>query len=195
MFASGIGRLFSDNRNGAPGLRWDYRQACYSPQAGFFQQVSAIQSVLYGRYDKEEIRSKGKVRGCKMYIYRGGQIVEEGIYVESGKHGKVVLKASGFLPGTDKEVYFKLPESYLLIPLLLLGLALSMFFPYGAGVVIFAAMFVLHNILFSFVSACEELVKGLFAHLTVGYRPNMSFFSGNSKKLKNRKGRDTKKEG
>jgi hypothetical protein len=195
MFASGIGRFFSDNRNGASGLRWDYRQACYSPQAGFFQQFNAIQSVLYGRYKKEENRSKGKVRRCKMYIYRGGQIVEEGIYLESDKHGKVVLKASGFLPGTDKEVYFKLPESYLLVPVLLLGLALSMAIPYGVGVVIFAVMFILHNILFSFVSTCEELLRGSLAHITMGYKPNMSFFSGNSKKLKKRKGRDTKKEG
>ena len=130
-----------------------------------------------------------------MYIYRGGQIVEEGTYVESAKHGKVVLKADGFLPGTHKEVYFKIPESYLLVPVLLFGLILSMAFPYGVGIVIFAVMFILHNILFSLVSAGEELLGGLFAYLTVGYKPNMSFFSGNSKKLKKRKVRDTKKEG
>ncbi len=130
-----------------------------------------------------------------MYIYRGGQIVEEGTYVESAKHGKVILKADGFLPGTDKEVYFKLPESYLLIPVLLFGLVLSMAFPYGIGVMIFAVLFAIHNILFSLVSAGEELLGGLFAHFTAGYKPNMSFFSGNSKKLKKRKARDTKKEG
>jgi len=129
-----------------------------------------------------------------MYIYRGGQIVEEGTYVESAKHGKVVLKADGFLPGTDKEVYFKIPESYLLIPVLLFGLVLSMAFPYGIGLVIFAVMFIIHNILFSFVCACQDLLGGLFAHITLGYKPNMSFFSGNSKKLKKRKGKDTKKE-
>jgi hypothetical protein len=49
--------------------------------------------------------------------------------------------------------------------------------------------------LFSIVSACEEVLGGLFAHVTVGYKPNMSFFAGNSKKLKKRKGRDIKKEG
>ena len=130
-----------------------------------------------------------------MYIYRGGQIVEEGTYVESAKHGKVVLKADGFLPGTDKEVYFKIPESYLLVPVLLFGLILSMAFPYGVGIVIFAAMFILHNLMFSLVSVCEELLGGLFAHFTVGYKPNMSFFAGNSKKLKKRKGRYTKKQG
>jgi hypothetical protein len=129
-----------------------------------------------------------------MYIYRGGQIVEEGTYVESAKHGKVVLKADGFLPGTDKEVYFKIPESYLLIPVLLFGLVLSMAFPYGIGLVIFAVMFIIHNILFSCVCACQDLLGGLFAHITLGYKPNMSFFSGNSKKLKKRKGKDTKKE-
>ena len=130
-----------------------------------------------------------------MYIYRGGQIVEEGTYVESAKHGQVVLKADGFLPGTDKEVYFKLPESYLLIPVLLFGLVLSMAFPYGIGVMIFAVLFAIHNAMFSVVSAWEELLGGLFAHLTVGYKPNMSFFSGNSKRLKKRKATDTKKEG
>jgi hypothetical protein len=129
-----------------------------------------------------------------MYIYRGGQIVEEGTYVESAKHGKVVLKADGFLPGTDKVVYFKIPESYLLIPVLLFGLVLSMAFPYGIGLVIFAVMFIIHNILFSCVCACQDLLGGLFAHITLGYKPNMSFFSGNSKKLKKRKGKDTKKE-
>jgi len=130
-----------------------------------------------------------------MYIYRGGQIVEEGTYVDSSKQGKVVLRASGFLPGTDKEVYFKVPESYLLVPVLLFGLVLSMAFPYGIGVVIFAVMFIVHNILFSVVCTCQDLLGGLFAHITVGYKPNMSFFSGNSKRLKKRKGRDTKRQG
>jgi hypothetical protein len=129
-----------------------------------------------------------------MYIYRGGEIVEEGTYIDSERHGKVVLKASGYLPGTDREVYFKIPESYLLIPVLFVGLLLSMIFPYGVGIVIFAAMFCLHNILFSFVSVCEELLKGALSHVTIGYRPTTSFFSGRSKKIRRRREKDEKKE-
>jgi hypothetical protein len=126
-----------------------------------------------------------------MYIFRGGQLVEEGIYWESEKNERVVMKASGFLPGVDNKVYLKLPDSYLLVPVLLLGLALSMIFPYGIGLAIFAFICLLHNILFSFVTACEDLFEGILAHITVAYKPHLSYFSGSSKKLKRRKKRET----
>ena len=119
-----------------------------------------------------------------MYIFRGGQLVEEGIYWESEKNERVVLKADGFLPGTDKKVYFKLPDIYLLAPVLLFGLVLSMIFPYGIGLAIFALLYLLHNILFSCVSVFEELFGGILAHITVAYKPHLSFFSGSSKKVK-----------
>jgi hypothetical protein len=126
-----------------------------------------------------------------MYIFRGGQLVGEGIYWESEKNERVVMKADGFLPGVDNKVYFKLPDSYLLVPVLLLGLALSMIFPYGMGLVIFALVYLLHNILFSCVTVCEELFGGILAHITVAYKPHLSFFSGTSKKVKRRKKRET----
>ena len=126
-----------------------------------------------------------------MYIFRGGQLVGEGIYWESEKNERVVMKADGFLPGVDNKVYFKLPDSYLLVPVLLLGLALSMIFPYGMGLVIFALVYLLHNILFSCVTVCEELFGGILAHITVAYNPHLSFFSGTSKKVKRRKKRET----
>ena len=126
-----------------------------------------------------------------MYIVRGGQLVEDGTYWESEKNERVVLKADGFLPGTDSKVYFKLPDCYLLVPVLLFGLALSMIFPYGMGLAIFAFMYLLHNILFFFVSACQEIFGGILAHITVAYKPHLSFFSGSPKKVKRRKKRET----
>jgi hypothetical protein len=127
-----------------------------------------------------------------MYIFRGGQLVEYGTYWESEKNERVVLKADGFLPGTDRKVYFKLPDCYLIVPVLLFGLALSIIFPYGMGLVIFALMYLLHNILFSFVSACEDIFGGILVHISVAYKPHFSFFSGSPRKVKRRKKRETK---
>ncbi len=130
-----------------------------------------------------------------MYIYSGGQFVEKGIYLESERRGRVVLRADGFLPGTDKEIYFRLPECYLLIPVFLFGLILSMALPYGIGVALFAAMFIMHNMIMAFVSVCEDAFSGLAAYLTAAYRPNASFFSGNPGKVKRRKGMEMKRKG
>ena len=72
-----------------------------------------------------------------MFIYRGGQTVKKGTYWEPEKGTKIVVDDSGLLPGDRGETYFRFPESYLLIPILLLGLALSMALPYGAGFLLF----------------------------------------------------------
>ncbi|HMK60389.1 MAG TPA: hypothetical protein VK452_04490 [Dissulfurispiraceae bacterium] len=122
-----------------------------------------------------------------MYIFRGGQIVDAGIYWESENNEKVVMRASGYLPGLDNKVYFKIPDFYLMIPILFCGLVFSVMFPYGIGLLIFACICMVHNILFSVCSACEDFLKEIFAHMSVAYKPNLSFFSGSSKKLKKRK--------
>lgn len=124
-----------------------------------------------------------------MYIYRGGQLAEAGIYLESVCNGKIVLKACGFLPGTDKDIYFKLPECYLLIPALIFGLILSIVFPYGVGAALFVLLFMLHNMIFSLVADCEKLMGCLLAHVSMSFRPGVSYFSGKSGKIRNRKKR------
>jgi len=129
-----------------------------------------------------------------MYIYRGGQLVEEGVYLDAGNHGRVVLKASGFLPGSGKDFFFKVPESYLLIPVFCLGLFLSMALPYGIGIVLFGALFLIHNSFYSLLSFCEQTLKELLPHIGPAYKPGSSFFSGRAKKIKSRHRIEKKKE-
>ena len=82
-----------------------------------------------------------------MFLFRGGQAVAKGTYWEPEAGKKIVLKNEGFLPGDKSRGYFKLPVSYLLAPVLLLGLGLSMAFPYGIGVAIFALLYLLYRTL------------------------------------------------
>ena len=84
-----------------------------------------------------------------MFLYKGGHAVKRGTYWDPETREKVVLKVDGTLPGTSKETYFKLPESYLLIPLFLLGLGLSMAFPYGVGFVAFIVLIALSGALYA----------------------------------------------
>ncbi len=77
-----------------------------------------------------------------MFLFKGGHRVKKGTYWDL-EHDKIILKDVGYLPGTDKDIYFRLPISYLLIPSFLLGLALSMAFPYGVGAAIFLCLITL----------------------------------------------------
>jgi hypothetical protein len=74
-----------------------------------------------------------------MFLFRGGHQVKKGTYWDL-EHDRIILKEDSCLPGTDKETYFRLPESYLLIFVFLLGLALSMALPYGVGTTIFLCL-------------------------------------------------------
>ena len=71
-----------------------------------------------------------------MLFFKGGHQANRGTYWDL-EHDKIILNEDGYLPGTDKDIYFRFPESYLLIFVFLLGLALSIALPYGAGTVIF----------------------------------------------------------
>jgi|APFre7841882630_1041343.scaffolds.fasta_scaffold45815_2 hypothetical protein len=82
-----------------------------------------------------------------MFLFRGGQAVEKGTYWEPDAGKKIVLTDDGSLPGDKSRGYFKLPESYLLVPVLLLGLGLSMAFPYGIGAALCALLYVLYKTL------------------------------------------------
>jgi hypothetical protein len=119
-----------------------------------------------------------------VYIYRGGQLVEEGIYWEPEKNERIMMKAGGFLPGTDDKAYFRVPECYVLIPVLLFGLVLSIVLPYGLGLAVFVCLYLIHNVLFSASSVFEELFREVGAHISVAYKPYLSFFSGSHRKIK-----------
>jgi hypothetical protein len=49
-----------------------------------------------------------------MFLFISGPKVKRGTYWDL-EHDKIILKEDGYLPGTDKETYFRFPESYLLI--------------------------------------------------------------------------------
>jgi len=122
-----------------------------------------------------------------MYFFRGGQIVKKGTYWEPERNVKIVLKDDGVLPEDEKLIYFKLPECYLLVPVLLFGLVLSMAIPYGIGVVLFFLLCGVHKFLFSVITEIEVLAGKAIAYFTAAYRPNKAFFSGSSRKIKGTK--------
>lgn len=126
-----------------------------------------------------------------MFLFKGGQTVEKGTYWEPNAGKKVVLEKKGFLPA-GKIWYYKLPESYLLIPLSLYGLILSMAFPYGVGLVLFGIMFILYRLLFSLTTICEKFLGNAVSYLFIRYKPNVSFFSGRPKKQAGRNAKDKK---
>lgn len=119
-----------------------------------------------------------------MFLYRGWQAVEKGTYWDPDTGKKIVMKDCGLLPANRRETYFKLPESYLLLPLFLVGLVLSAAFPFGIGVAVFASMVILHKILFRLVCRCEEVFGNGLAHIWVAYRPGYTFFTGRGKRQK-----------
>jgi len=124
-----------------------------------------------------------------MFIYKGGQAVTGGTYWESEKNEKVVLEAGGNLPGSGKVYYFKLPESYLLIPMVLLGLGLSMAIPYGIGFVVFIGVTALMGAVYAAGSASYRVMKEMLGRTaTFGYAPTTAYLAG--KKTKKAKRED-----
>jgi hypothetical protein len=118
-----------------------------------------------------------------MFLYKGGHTVKKGTYWESEKNEKIVLKESGFLPGGDKDIYFRLPESYLLIPLFLLGLALSMAFPYGVGFVAFLCIIALTGAIYAAGFASIKIFKEMIGRTaTFGYAPTTAYMTGKKTK-------------
>lgn len=118
-----------------------------------------------------------------MFIYKGGQTVKGGTYWDPEKHGKIVLTDGANLPGGGKDTYFKLPESLLLIPMLLLGLALSLAMPYGIGFVAFIAIIALMGALYAAGSGTYKLMKEMFGKTaTFGYAPGTSYLAGKKTK-------------
>lgn len=120
-----------------------------------------------------------------MFLYKGGQIVKKGTYWESEKNAKIVLDTEGILPGGGKELYFRLPESYALIPIVLIGVALSMAFPYGAGFLLFITLIALSAALYAAGTATMRLLKEVLGkNANFGYSPTTAYMAG--KKTKKR---------
>jgi len=121
-----------------------------------------------------------------MVLYRGWQRVDKGTYWDPDTGKRIVMKDEGLLPANRKETYLRLPEGYLLIPLLLVGFGLSVALPYGIGVGLFVLMLVYHRMLSSLIGGCERLCINALAYIPVRYRPMLSFFTGTATRSKPR---------
>lgn len=128
-----------------------------------------------------------------MFFYKGGQSVKKGTYWDSERRTKIVVDSEDVLPGSSKDIYFKLPESYLLIPLLLLGLFLSMALPYGMGVVAFIAIIILSATLYTAGLASVRLFKEMLGKTaTFDYTPTTAYMTGKKAKKTNKESKETK---
>lgn len=121
------------------------------------------------------------------FLYKGWQLVDRGTYWDPDTGKRIVMKEEGLLPAHRKQTYLKLPEGYLLIPLLLVGFGLSVAVPYGIGVGLFILMIVYHRILCVLLSGCERLCMNAMAYIPVRYRPMLSFFTGSAKRSRSRR--------
>jgi hypothetical protein len=120
-----------------------------------------------------------------MFIYRGGQTVQKGMYWEPDKGTKIVVNDSGLLPGDRNETYFRFPESYLLVPILLLGLGLSMALPYGAGFLLFFVLLAVGGACYVAGSSCVRIMKEMLGRNAVfGYAPTTAYMTGAKTKKK-----------
>ncbi len=127
-----------------------------------------------------------------MFFYKGGQTVKKGVYWDSERNTKIVIDSEGVLPGNKGEIYFKLPESYLLIPMLLLGLFLSMALPYGMGVVAFIAIIILTATLYTAGLASLRLFKEMLGKTaTFDYTPTTAYMAGKKTKKTNKEVKET----
>jgi hypothetical protein len=118
-----------------------------------------------------------------MFLCKGGQPVKRGAYWGTGKRGKIVLKDNGILPGTGQEVYFKLPESYLLILPILLTLGLPMVIPFRIEFMIIALVVATILALYVAESVCSVLIKKILGKTaTFGYAPTTSYLAGKKTK-------------
>jgi hypothetical protein len=118
-----------------------------------------------------------------MKIYRGGQTVQKGTYWEPNRAARIVVKGADVLPGDRSETYFRLPQSYLLIPLLLVGLALSTAFPYGMGFMLFISLVALGGACYVAGSASLRIMKEMLGRTAVfGYAPTTAYMTGTKKK-------------
>lgn len=129
-----------------------------------------------------------------MFLYKGGQKVKKGTYWDPDSGKKIIMNEEGVLPADRKESFFRFPESYYLIPMILIGVALSAAFPYGVGLVIFVGLIALSGGLYYAASSCSKLFKEMLGrNATFGYAPTTAYMTGNKTK-KTRKEESSEEE-
>ncbi len=130
-----------------------------------------------------------------MFIYRGGQKVQKGLYWRAGKNSKVVLAEDGTLPGKESALYCRLPHSCLPVLFLLLAIGVSMVLPLKtdfAIIVFLVALILALYLAGSFFSFLFGKILGRSA--AFGYRPTTSYMAGGEDRKKNRHSRGFKQE-
>jgi len=123
-----------------------------------------------------------------MFVYKGGQQVKKGLYIQVGKFEKIALREGGALPGSPGKAYFRFSETCLLVLLPAIAIAIPMVLPLQTGymVAIFSVALALSLCVAGY--ACWMLIgKILGRSATFGYRPTTSYLAGN--KRKNKRGR------
>ncbi len=119
-----------------------------------------------------------------MFLYRAGTTVGKGTYWNPDTKLRQVVEDECELTGSGW--YLRFPESWLLLPVIPLGLALSVALPYGLGVMLFLAMAAIYTLMFETISAVEEvfgaplraLGRELVTWLTFGMRPTVATLDG-----------------
>ncbi len=127
-----------------------------------------------------------------MFIYRGMRKVGRGVYWDPEGRRKIIIQEEERLPGPMDTIFYRLPHSYFLLVLLLVGLLCSMALPYGMGVVLFFGLLATAWIFWRTAVSGYAFVKGLLGDTAFfGFTPNRTFFTG---KKKNRKKKDEKED-
>ncbi|HTZ17362.1 MAG TPA: hypothetical protein VMB78_02880 [Dissulfurispiraceae bacterium] len=127
-----------------------------------------------------------------MFIYKGGQTVKKGLYLQAGKCRKMLLREGGVLPGTEGTAYFRFSESCLLVILLSLAVVIPLVLPLRTEFVMIIFLFALVIALYVAGFACSMIIKKVLGRsATFGYRPATAYMVGNKPKKKEQKGRST----
>lgn len=130
-----------------------------------------------------------------MFIYRGTKKVGKGVYWDPERSRTIRLDREDLLPGPMDALYYRLPHSYVLLLLLFIGLAVSMAFPYGIGVVLFFGTLATCWMIWKTARDGYTFFKKLFAESTFfSYSPRTQFFTGRKNKVKKEQKRNRKDE-
>ena len=118
-----------------------------------------------------------------MFSYRGGQTVRKGVYWKAAVEGKVIIEDYGLLPGKEEEVYFRLPQSYLLIPAVLLALGLPLVLPLRIESSIFIFLVGFSTFAYATAMVLFRLIKRMLGGAaTFGYSPTIAYMTGKKAK-------------
>lgn len=130
-----------------------------------------------------------------MFIYKAGTTVGKGTYWNPDTKQRQVVEDEGCLNGTGW--FMRFPESWLLVPVVPMGLVLSVALPYGLGVMLFLAIGVAYTLMYETMCCFEEvfgaplraLGRELVTWLTFGMRPTAATFDGTGRTRRGKKDR------